>query len=146
MAKYSTREIMIGAHHPVLEVLADGRSWKEAFGYDERFQFGTDKARMILAAIGLIAQFVKSNGLLPIPGRVIELHEPSLEIRCRCTNCAEDAGYGPFVRLEGEKRLSFGVRKASALLQVEADMRAFVERHHALAADNWLSELLSAIG
>jgi hypothetical protein len=129
----------------MLEVLGNGRSWKAAFGHDQHFQFGTAKAGMILAAMALISQFVKSNGLRPVPGRIIEVHEPSFEICCRCTNCVEDARYGPFMRLDAGKRLSFGMRKASALLQVESEIRAFVQRHHTPADIDWVFELLSAI-
>jgi hypothetical protein len=50
----------------VLEILCDQKPWGETYTYDEHFRFGPFKARMIVAAQSVIADFVESEGNKPL--------------------------------------------------------------------------------
>lgn len=58
---------------PMIEVLVDGRNWRSVFGWDEHFQFGLTKAKMVLATLPIIEEFCNYNGRRPPLGRKIRI-------------------------------------------------------------------------
>src|SRR5947199_10377953 len=59
----------------VLEVLCDQKEWGETHSHDEHFRFGPFKARMIVAAKSVIADFFASEGEKPPRGVTVIAHD-----------------------------------------------------------------------
>ncbi len=134
MHQFSTREYYFNIH-PMIEILVDNQPWGLVFPYDEHFKFGTKKARLILASLDLISDFVESDGLRPKYNKVISIFDDELGIRCDCTTYPGFKIKGiyrpyPYMKIESEQtNIGFGLTKAEALLVVERRIEAFVKRH-----------------
>jgi hypothetical protein len=117
---------------PVLVVLCNGQPWGETSPTDPDFQFGKNKARMILAIRDLLDQFNRTEGQNADQIRQVIPNIPGLTQPLTVQGFAAfEAPNGhfiqqPYLQLKaGRTRLGLGVTKAQALLYVWKDIEAF---------------------
>jgi len=119
--------------HAYLEVLVDGRPWIEVFGWDEHFEFGCRKARLIVGAQPLIRRFVRSQGMDPPFGQAIQVTTEGASITCVTYPRFRIRGLWidlPYMELwHGTTSIGLGLTKADALLGLNVQVREFVAIH-----------------
>lgn len=119
--------------YPVFEVLVNGEPWSSPF--DAHFRFGLIKSRMILTVLDLIELFWLTSGKWPRHGRTILIASPGLGCVCTCVIHPSFEAHGrdvhePYLLMQsGDKTLGVGLRKADALLHLEAAIMSFVSIH-----------------
>jgi len=118
--------------NPMLVILCNGQPWGATYPTDPEFQFGKNKARMILAIRDLLDQFDQGEGQDADQIRQDIPSVPGLTHPLKVQGFLGFEGPGghyidkPFLKLQsGQTKLSLGVTKAQALLYVWKDIEAF---------------------
>jgi len=116
----------------MLVVLCNGQPWGATYPTDPEFQFGKNKALMILAIRDLLDEFDRTEGRDVAQIRRELLNAPGLTRPLVIQGFAGFNGPGdrfiekPYLKLEcGRISLSLGVNKAHALLVVWQDIEKF---------------------
>lgn len=111
----------------------------ETFTYDDHFRFGPFKARMIVAAQSVIADFVESDGQKPALGITViardDPKDPSFSPSCSTYDhffVRHHRVDRPYLKLRvGRVGYGFGVSKAEALILLIDKVKAFARNHRA---------------
>jgi len=118
--------------NPMLVILCDGQPWGTTYPTDPEFQFGKNKARMILAIRDLLDHFNRTEGQNADQIRQDIPSVPGLTQPLKVQGFLGFEGPGgryidkPILKLQsGQTKLSLGVTKAQALLYVWKDVEAF---------------------
>ena len=128
---------------PVVEILRNGLPWNDELPHAGRkhFSFGYSKARAILHAQKLITNFVETNG--KEPGKLDPMslgYVPNTRIRSltvikkgpfyNSKDFLVDHYYLNFhLSSNGRGQISFGLKKAEALLILIDDIKKFVSKY-----------------
>ena len=121
--------------NPVIEILVDGDIWGSVYGYDENFRFGLIKAKMIIAGMNKIEEFYNSNGKSPPLLEEIGIEDNKYSVLCRCVVHDEFPVKGkiiekPYLKLIGKyDNIGFGLEKARALLDLEEEIKQFIDKY-----------------
>lgn len=135
MNKYSSKE---GSYkgNPVMEVLINGDIWGSEFNYDEHFRFGRRKAMLIDVAMDLIEEFYNSDGRKPPLEDPKEIYELKYGMKVICNRHDEftisngKTIENPYLELKAsDTSISFGLQKARALLDLEEEIKRFINRY-----------------
>jgi hypothetical protein len=130
MASYDIRKDTYKGS-PVLEILVNGGPWGDTFTYDEHFRFGQIKARMIVTCLEIIEAFEFTQGHRPGANDEITISRTSTGLTCSCTKQDQyTTSHGkvieqPYLRLDAEKSIGFGVKKAEAIVSLQDQIREF---------------------
>jgi len=121
--------------NPIIEVLKNGEEFGLEFPFDQNFQFGLGKAKMILIAMDIIKLFVDSNGEKPEHEKTDKLSNEEHDMEVWCTKYNSFNWYGryinrPYLALDsGPVRIGFGLVKARALIEIEHEIENFVSKY-----------------
>jgi len=128
---------------PIIEILRNGLPWNDELPHAGRkhFLFGYSKARAILHAENLISNFVETNG--KEPGKLDPMslgYVPNTRIRSltvikkgpfyNSKDFLVDHHYLNFqLGSNGKGQISFGLKKAEAVIFLIDDIKKFVAKH-----------------
>ncbi len=122
--------------NPTLEILKNGEPfWEELPGSKRQFIFGVRKALLISACYDYIEKYVDTNGLMCEGMSNIAIKNDERKTDCVInfhTGFKKSNGArveSPYMEIVGTTKISFGLKKAEALLLLKHELKNFVGSH-----------------
>ena len=121
---------------PTIEILKDGEPfWEDLPSAKKHFTFGVKKAILLLGCIDEIKNFVDSKGENPVTFKPIGVKSQKWKTECELRRYDGFKRFGawaerPYLEIQSETTIRFGLLKAEAILLLQVEIQNFVMKHY----------------